>query len=1635
MYEGYLELGGAEVLNSARAVGYTTTAPTPIMWLQCPPCDGIRDVLGDDAYTYETIADAPWYDDQLEQTHRFYGAHALSVEGLPDSTRDAGVAEGIGDGGVVGRVRRGTRRMRYRVILTAKGEDALETGFDWLNQVLSPSSCGAHGDACGAADMRFYTACPPERADITMPETFWNDPAENFMTNPAFRAGGPAVWLEQNLANNPSWEHGGGPVTVRRNLVTNPSFEAAAGTVEVRRNLALTPQNDGGVPGWNFGRRWFGPGTNTGTFSTIPALITEAPGITGAARKTWSDASSHPQDISWGTMTARVPVVAGETYTVSFYIRPSWNVGTPMEHRFSFGGYDAESGGNLIQSIEQPNGVLPAMVQNVWTRLSYTLTVAAGVTWLSGGHTFYSSNIPANWPTPGHTLDVTGLLVEKSAVLGTYFDGSTLPAGDFSHAWTGTANASASIRYAPAVAGSGTVSASANVQSSEWASTGTKSLRVIAKPGDAFVEVNYPVSPGRTYTAMLTTRVATPWTSDGTSALLASSSWGAYAYFWPGGTVLQGVQTWRLTLTIDPADTTTHLKFILRPTSIPGEAGSLWYDNLLLVEGEYTGPYFDGSNPAKVRRNVALNPAFENWNGQPPASFGSGLGTSTLVPGEGRNGFPLFRKEWTQGAATFDTGYFDFGGVAGPGNTNFQAPIYGGRRYTASVWFRSNRSATFRYLAVEHAADGNQGVTNGPDIVVPANTWTRLYYTGIPAWDRTGQRASIILSDGPLPLAGDRWEISQAMVEYDVSTPGEYFDGRTGIFPYAGAWEGGAGSSQSYLYDSDFTYGWDGTVNASTSQQKGDYVSAADSANQGTSVAVVVRSTQWSSNRSHSLRIVPTGLKSPGGTDTGATVAGNVGSMSGYGVTFVAGRTYTISAKIRLLAPQTGEVNIRARRIHFADDIRGWEDPVAMSPQAPNVAGVHQLTLTVTVSATATWAILRLYNGATQGNDVWWDDLIIEESTVVRPYFDGSQPQRKLRRNIAVNPDSSGPNGFSSNSGDYWPVTKNVPVPAPHPQGITVAAKSTKHPEFPHSAILGMYNVDGWMNAGPERWIGAWFYVTVPGYRVYWNDTPVTPLPANTWLWVAKPNPVAVGQFSGVWVEKADGSNADSSAVAYITGVTASTEAMPTEAVMPGIVMTGAAPVGQRLDGAWEGTAKDSASYAYDPDFTYSWTGTADLSSSVKAGVRISPEVAVWSGQMIVSKHHGMRMIQVSATPRTMLQGIPVTLPAGAQYTMLTRVTNKTGRALARVRPGTGFQGSWNEFPMVEDQVAEFRFLVDGAAGANTVMFGTEDGVDPQGELWFKNVLLTAGSYDADYFDGSLPDSPPGDHEVPGTIVREYSWTGTPDASTSLYRTGSVVAVPDPVAYQSAVDRLTRHLHTVTCVSGPIVEQKLHRGDTWGYIVEFVLVAAVPWQFGVTRPVDLTNSIPEVVQDVPFNLVPYPSAELESGTVIAAKNFVTNPSAEVNATGWRGSGNRAPQNLVQTNELASAGTYSVKGTYTAPGTDASAGQWMGLEQVVAIPVATGTRVSINLWASASVQSGTAVLGTIEYVMAWFNGATFLSETTFGTNPASGGAKSVKSVLPPAGTTEVWVRAKLNLTSFQSGAVIRLYADAAAVTVP
>jgi hypothetical protein len=263
--------------------------------------------------------------------------------------------------------------------------------------------------------------------------------------------------------------------------------------------------------------------------------------------------------------------------------------------------------------------------------------------------------------------------------------------------------------------------------------------------------------------------------------------------------------------------------------------------------------------------------------------------------------------------------------------------------------------------------------------------------------------------------------------------------------------------------------------------------------------------------------------------------------------------------------------------------------------------------------------------------------------------------------------------------------------------------------------------------------------------------------------------------------------------------------------------------------------------------------------------------------------------------------------------------------------------------------------------------------------------------------------------------------------------------------YQEEQSRLRRVLHNVTCVSGPLIQQELSSSDGthFGYIVEFTLVAAVPFVYGATRAIETPPTPPTVIQDVVFNLMKWPSATLTSGSVVFATNLSTNPSVETNNTGWTLVADGAlitsgAMTSARSTDVASVGTASQRARWTAPNSNAgTASAYMGSKQEVPLLAGDRWRYSINMWSTSNVESGTAVLGDLEINALWrsSSGGGLILNQSLGIMPASGGAITVASIAPPAGANFVEVRSQQRVTSWSTGAIVRNYVDALAITVP
>ena len=759
MFTGFLKVGDVEIINDARAKGYAETANCPLSWHQSD-CEGLADATGPGAFMHSSVHEAPWYDPRNPESERFYGVTGLAFRDLASSTLQRDVIEGITNGGVAGQPRYAGKTMRVRAFLSADGEDALEYGMSWLKAAIASRRCSQHGISCDGTDMQFFNSCPPGRRIV-----------------PGF-----SEWETQltNLATNPSFEATAGTVEVYRNLATNPSFETASGAVvEVRRNTHRDPRATS-ASGFSGGAGTGGSVTvsaQTGSGLSSPAVDTYVRGVVATA-------GSGDVRLTYSTDLPGVPQT-----TFAVYARTSGPV-TSWSMDFTF--YDA--GGAVVGASNLSYVDLGSPIgAGVWSRLAAPL-----------------SSVPANavranvtvrpvgaGRAVGTTVDITAIITEANEsadALRPYFDGATASTSpDFTIGWAGAANNSASVMSG---IGAASVSgATTSVQSSEWSASGGRSLRVIpsksaAVPAFPNAATVYTVTEAGRMTVLATARLAAAQvapTSNGRriiahtgTAIKASSSAAPNA---------AGVYPLRLTFDAAVGDT-------IRLTSggRPG-GGDVWWDNLLIIKGDYPGAYFDGGTTVTDPDLTA------SWVGVANASASTMTAPSTpgAVSDNTGNRVVYSSRRWAKSGAR-SVRITPVASTPEPGGVRALTFAAGdvGKTFTAIATIHLDAPLTgtllpqSRCIALIDQDDYPFLSDAAPNVA--GDTTLRLVFTVTAS----GQTLNLI--GGSAAGGGDVWWDDLLVVE--GSYDGSYFDGDTpdsdgGLIGYA--WTGAADASTSVM--------------------------------------------------------------------------------------------------------------------------------------------------------------------------------------------------------------------------------------------------------------------------------------------------------------------------------------------------------------------------------------------------------------------------------------------------------------------------------------------------------------------------------------------------------------------------------------------------------------------------------------------------------------------------------------------------------------------------------------------------------------------------------------------------------------------------------------------------------------------
>jgi hypothetical protein len=386
------------------------------------------------------------------------------------------------------------------------------------------------------------------------------------------------------------------------NLATNPSMETASGTTEVRRNYALDPRAINAA-GWIINEVGLTSMTSvTGSWTGLP---------NGTAVRALASGTGNANII---TQHSTVPAVAAQVWAGSVYI---YNEGaSPMTVELWTRGFLGSTG--VTNATSGATVIAPGTGQ----RLSAIYTVPGGVDNIR-------LNVRRSSGAAAQSYVVTGFLLEKLPVVGSYFDGtSTSPDSDLTRAWAGTADNSASTLTGAVVTNAvGYATLSFAVQSTQWAATGTKSVRIIpaSASNDSFAEVpgmmpSASLLAGKTVTIRGSIRLAAAQAGSlfgnarkfGISIATTTGSVIPTLTYTSTATNAAGVYLVSATFVV-PANATAW-NFVRLYNGASAGNGDVWWDSVMLLALPYTGIYFDGTTPAAVGHG----PAF--WTGAAHAS-------------------------------------------------------------------------------------------------------------------------------------------------------------------------------------------------------------------------------------------------------------------------------------------------------------------------------------------------------------------------------------------------------------------------------------------------------------------------------------------------------------------------------------------------------------------------------------------------------------------------------------------------------------------------------------------------------------------------------------------------------------------------------------------------------------------------------------------------------------------------------------------------------------------------------------------------------------------------------------------------------------------------------------------------------
>lgn len=413
---------------------------------------------------------------------------------------------------------------------------------------------------------QIVTMVPPSPRGLVMPTTF---PMSSLGTSITKNL------VATNANTNPQMETlSGGLQTVWTNYFRNPSFEVDTTGWAAGSNCVLSSIGDAGVTKYGSKACSIVPSvqlTGTGAAVIVSEAVKPPAGTTVASCRLWVRRS--------GSQTPATIRAIFLCYQGSTFLGQGMQITAPT-------------------AAGSPAAYNEAKMEGI-ALLPGTDTVRLGL---------YPDGATLPWPA-GAPLLIDGAQLHWTAQLppSGYFDGDRAAEGDFAWAWTGTPHASTSIQTGKAIEGYG-AAVSNLIASSVWAVSGTQSARQIShypSNGSAYVDIardtggavfSGPLERGATYTIMVTCHLEQQITSPSPPGIQWSVTGMADQSSIAAAGATPGTYPLRLTFTVPTDAAATGWRARLYSNQPEGGV-DVWWDDLLIVEGVYDGPYFDGSTP------------------------------------------------------------------------------------------------------------------------------------------------------------------------------------------------------------------------------------------------------------------------------------------------------------------------------------------------------------------------------------------------------------------------------------------------------------------------------------------------------------------------------------------------------------------------------------------------------------------------------------------------------------------------------------------------------------------------------------------------------------------------------------------------------------------------------------------------------------------------------------------------------------------------------------------------------------------------------------------------------------------------------------------------------------------------------